>query len=61
MKRLSTLSALSLDSNPSIEDEHEIWDNNSDLRVKKMTLEDSKDSNKGVGQFLQLYKARFGY
>lgn len=37
---------LSVDSNQSIEDEHEIWDNNSDLRVKKMTLE---DSNKGVG------------
>ncbi|CAD8207104.1 unnamed protein product [Paramecium octaurelia] len=56
-QRPSLLSVITSDSNASADEEYEIWDNNQDLRVKKMTMEESKPS---VGQFLQLYKARFG-
>ncbi|CAD8120236.1 unnamed protein product [Paramecium sonneborni] len=56
-QRPSLLSVITSESNASAEEEYEIWDNNQDLRVKKMTMEESKPS---VGQFLQLYKARFG-
>ncbi|CAD8112728.1 unnamed protein product [Paramecium sonneborni] len=45
------------DSQVSAEEEFEIWDDNQDLRVKKILLEDKQSS---IGQFLQLYKARFG-
>ncbi|CAD8204935.1 unnamed protein product [Paramecium pentaurelia] len=56
-QRPSLLSVITSESNASADEEYEIWDNNQDLRVKKMTMEESKPS---VGQFLQLYKARFG-
>ncbi|CAD8208071.1 unnamed protein product [Paramecium pentaurelia] len=56
-QRPSLLSVITSESNMSADEEYEIWDNNQDLRVQKMTIEESKPS---VGQFLQLYKARFG-
>ncbi|CAD8202923.1 unnamed protein product [Paramecium octaurelia] len=45
------------DSQVSAEEEFEIWDDNQDLRVKKIVLDDKQSS---LGQFLQLYKARYG-
>ncbi|CAD8115861.1 unnamed protein product [Paramecium sonneborni] len=45
------------DSQVSADEEFEIWDDNQDLRVKKILIEEKQSS---VGQFLQLYKARFG-
>ncbi|CAD8113498.1 unnamed protein product [Paramecium sonneborni] len=45
------------ESQVSVDEEFEIWDNNQDLRLKKLVIEERKPS---VGQFLQLYKARYG-
>ncbi|CAD8123771.1 unnamed protein product [Paramecium sonneborni] len=53
----SLLSIYTSESNISLEEEYEIWDDNKDLRVIKIIIEDQKPS---IGQFLQLYKARFG-
>ncbi|CAD8104749.1 unnamed protein product [Paramecium primaurelia] len=53
----SLVSIYTSESNISAEEEFEIWDDNSDLRVLKIILEDQQPS---IRQFLQLYKARFG-
>ncbi|CAD8166452.1 unnamed protein product [Paramecium pentaurelia] len=45
------------DSQVSADEEFEIWDDNQDLRVKKIIIDDKQSS---IGQFLQLYKARYG-
>ncbi|CAD8174525.1 unnamed protein product [Paramecium pentaurelia] len=45
------------DSQISADEEFEIWDDNQDLRVKKIILDDKQSS---ISQFLQLYKARYG-
>ncbi|CAD8113086.1 unnamed protein product [Paramecium primaurelia] len=53
----SLISILTSESNLSIEEEFEIWDDKSDLRVLKLILDEQKPS---IQQFLLLYKARFG-
>ncbi|CAK66436.1 unnamed protein product (macronuclear) [Paramecium tetraurelia] len=53
----SLLSIYTSESNLSIEEEFEIWDDKQDLRVLKIILEDQLSSTQ---QFLLLYKARFG-
>ncbi|CAD8122693.1 unnamed protein product [Paramecium sonneborni] len=53
----SLVSIYTSESNISFEEEFEIWEGTEDIRVIKIVLEDEKPS---IGQFLQLYKARFG-
>ncbi|CAD8205445.1 unnamed protein product [Paramecium octaurelia] len=49
--------ASATDSQINSDEEFEIWDDNQDLRVKKIVLDDKQSS---ISQFLQLYKARYG-